>query len=75
MDLGKKVLRIAEHSIDIPLSHNLPIGESSPRRIYVVVAQTTCIQARSEKEVLAETHDSIGDIMAGRITQTSQTIA
>ena len=62
VDLGTNILRIAGHSINIPLSHNPPTEESSSRQINVVVAQTTCIPARSEMELLAETHDSIGDV-------------
>ena len=62
VNLGKNILRILGHSINIPLSHNPPTGESSPRKVNVVVAQTTCIPARSKVEVLPKTHDTIGDI-------------
>lgn len=58
VNLGENVLKVLGHSISIPLSHNTKEGAFS-KQVDVVAAQTICVPARSELEILAEIHNSI----------------
>ena len=57
VDLGENKLKISQNSICIPLEHNTE--GAILNQINVTIAQTVCIPARSELEVLAETNRDI----------------
>ena len=58
VDLGENMLKVSRSSICIPLEHNAEEGTVFSK-INVIIAQTICIPARSELEVLAETNMGI----------------
>ena len=58
VDLGENMLKVSQSSVCIPLEHNAGEGAVASK-INVTIAQTVCIPARSELEVLAKTNMGI----------------
>ena len=58
VDLGENMLKVSQSSVCIPLEHNAGEGAVASK-INVTTAQTVCIPARSELEVLAKTNMGI----------------